>query len=890
MVQTCSKCSRANPADAVYCYFDGFVLGGAGRNGGPLKVSTQLFISPFVFPTGRACRSFDELALACQEEWGAARNLLVQGYLENFFSSLGRADLALAAKEAARFPDPDRALDQILAKLPSGVLAEPALRVDPLEIKLGVLGTGGDRTFELHLENSGMRLLYGTVNSSDAWLTLGQLPGASEKHFQFNHEQVITVRVRRDRMRAGPKPLDGRLLIESNAGSAIVVVRAEVPAVPFPTGTLAGARSPRQAAEKAKANPKAAAVLFENGAVATWYKDNGWTYPVQGPSASGLGAVQQFFEALGLTPPPRVHISERAVTFQANPGDTLFYTLEVSSEAKRPVYAHAVSNQYWLEVGRPRLNGNRATVPLSIPAVPNQPGETLTARLSVQSNGNQRFVVPVTLQVGGVFDFAAMTAPSPPPLPAAPPAARPSRETLPLQPKETLPEAQPPPVGAVSTLIMDAPPLPLPLPSTVVRPRHSAGRVRRVHLIPAGLLLLALLGVVVWDVVQPATTSEVEEQGLGVAFDSGGEQVLGFVYDPKPDPHDIQYRFGLVLLKEKDPKNDGGKKRLTYRENGASNNVCIRVEGHDYFYGKVPGERLGRAELNNKNHAWKTGWQFREEGVQVTQLVQIVPGAQSGQLDTCLVRYTVVNKSSVPRKVGLRVLLDTYIGSNDGVPFTIEGRSGLLTTPEVFENDKVPAFIQALERPDPKDPGTVAMLGLKGIEVPKVDLEPITKVLICPWESDAVGWDVAISEENHNKKIDDSCVVLYWAEREMKAGAVRDMAFTYGLNAISAPEGSGNMALTVGGSFVADNDFTATVYIKNPKDGQTVTLVLPEGLSFAAGQSAQQAVPPVHGQDDYSQVSWRVHSSKPGKFNLRATSGVSGVVHRVKISSGSLFR
>ena len=33
MVQTCSKCSRANPADAVYCYYDGLVLGGHSRNG-----------------------------------------------------------------------------------------------------------------------------------------------------------------------------------------------------------------------------------------------------------------------------------------------------------------------------------------------------------------------------------------------------------------------------------------------------------------------------------------------------------------------------------------------------------------------------------------------------------------------------------------------------------------------------------------------------------------------------------------------------------------------------------------------------------------------------------------------------------------------------------------
>src|SRR6185437_9255802 len=89
MVQTCSKCSRANPVEAVYCYFDGFVLGGHSRNGGPVAVGAQAFAHPFVFPGGRQCRNFDELALASQEEWSAARDLLKQGYLGNFFGGLG---------------------------------------------------------------------------------------------------------------------------------------------------------------------------------------------------------------------------------------------------------------------------------------------------------------------------------------------------------------------------------------------------------------------------------------------------------------------------------------------------------------------------------------------------------------------------------------------------------------------------------------------------------------------------------------------------------------------------------------------------------------------------------------------------------------------------------
>src|SRR5438876_846789 len=128
MVQTCSKCSRPNPAEALYCHFDGFVLGGALGAGGPLAIGARAFTSPFVFPNGRTCRSFDELALACQQDWAAACELLHKGYLETFFGGLGRLDLARAAKEAAAFPDRERGLDQLLGRMPTSALADPRLR------------------------------------------------------------------------------------------------------------------------------------------------------------------------------------------------------------------------------------------------------------------------------------------------------------------------------------------------------------------------------------------------------------------------------------------------------------------------------------------------------------------------------------------------------------------------------------------------------------------------------------------------------------------------------------------------------------------------------------------------------------------------------------------
>ena len=91
----------------------------------PRRHRRPAFQSPFVFADGRTSRSFNELALACQEEWPAAGDMLQQGFFETFFKSIGRVDLVVAAREAAKFPDRDRGLDQLLAKFPGDVLEAP---------------------------------------------------------------------------------------------------------------------------------------------------------------------------------------------------------------------------------------------------------------------------------------------------------------------------------------------------------------------------------------------------------------------------------------------------------------------------------------------------------------------------------------------------------------------------------------------------------------------------------------------------------------------------------------------------------------------------------------------------------------------------------------------
>jgi hypothetical protein len=865
MVQTCRRCARVNPEDAAYCYFDGIALGGPVANGGPILTGAQTFHSPFTLASGRTCGNFDELALACQENWAEALELLQQGYLESYLGSLGRADLALAVREAARFPDRDRGLDQFLAKLPSNVVAPPRLEVEPTELNLGQLQPGEDRHFGLNLTNQGMRLLYGSVSCDCGWLTVGEAPGAPQKLFQFKHELDVPVHVRGQLLRARNRVFEGRLIVESNGGTATALVRVEVPVKPFPEGVLAGARSPRQAAEMAKAAPKEAAPFFENGAMARWYQDNGWTYPVQGPAATDVGAIQQFFEALGLTKAPKVEISEQAVHLRGTVGVPLQHELELRTVEKRAVYARGASSQGWLEVGRPRLSGRTATIPLLIPAVPDREGETLQATVRILTNGNQRFKVKVTLEVIGSFSFDTE---APMALPAESAPASSTATTMPAPARETVPA-----------------------PATL-RARALSFARRWIHAVPALVLALALSGVVIWDLAYPPSG---EDGTLSPYVLDDPEPHLGVKFSPT-------MRFGLLMLKDKDPLDKDRFKRLTMEEDGRTNNTCIRLDGHENLFGLPPGDwargkagPLKQVKLDRGRRGWMSSWWYNQEKVLVRQTVEIVPGGQSRVLDTCLVHYLIENRDTIPHDVGIRVMIDTFIGSEDGVPFVIPGQPGFLETKRVFEQKEIPDFIEALERPNPADPGAIAHLAPKipGVKIQRDDPEPeaIDNLVVCRWPGNSEKrwqWDYEPMNEPPNAP-KDSCVVLYGPENRMAPGERRALAFTYGLGRIAS--GGGELGLTAGGSFQPGKVFTVVAFVKDSQEGQKVKLLLPKGLSLAPGADGeeQQQEQTVAKAKHYGQVSWRVQADKEGSFPLEVVSGGQTEHYRIQIKRAGLF-
>jgi hypothetical protein len=257
-------------------------------------------------------------------------------------------------------------------------------------------------------------------------------------------------------------------------------------------------------------------------------------------------------------------------------------------------------------------------------------------------------------------------------------------------------------------------------------------------------------------------------------------------------------------------------------------------------------------------------------------------------LDTCLIKYRLENIGKAPHSVGLRFLLDTLIGDNDGVPFTLPGEQSLVKTMKDFPTPRdVPDFIQVLERPNLQDPGMVLQLNLRVSDKLKApDRVSLTKF---PPEG-MKRWEVPMVP-----MADDSSVILYWQPAELKPKQTRDLGFTYGLGSVSINRSSGGgaaakLGVTVGGSFYAGGELSVVALISDPNTRE-VSIEVPTGLTLLDAKTQKQQVPK-HVDGRPSPVTWRLRAAQSGTFTINvSTEGASRQTQgrRIRIEPKSLF-
>jgi hypothetical protein len=316
----------------------------------------------FVFSSGRRCKTFDDLVQGCQYEWEDARHLLRNGDFARYFAQVGRHDLARTARENQTLPDPDIALHTFLNQLPASQIQGPRLDLNPRRLTLGGIRPGEQRRIPLTVLNQGKGLLQGkiTVSEGGQWLKIAADGNPVECALKTARSQSVQLHIDARGLTA-PQTYSGKLTVITNGGISEVAVRLDVTAMPFAQAPFQGAASPRQLAERMRANPKQAVPLLENGEIAQWFKLNGWAYPVSGPPARGVAAVQQFFEGMGLSKPPPLQLSDQEFHFFCTPPEVIQARVTLRTNSKKWVYAQADSDKPWLRVTTPSVSGPQQT-------------------------------------------------------------------------------------------------------------------------------------------------------------------------------------------------------------------------------------------------------------------------------------------------------------------------------------------------------------------------------------------------------------------------------------------------------------------------------------------------------------------------------------------------
>jgi hypothetical protein len=352
--------------------------------------------------------------------------------------------------------------------------------------------------------------------------------------------------------------------------------------------------------------------------------------------------------------------------------------------------------------------------------------------------------------------------------------------------------------------------------------------------------------------------------------------------------------FGLTAIGE----SRQGEKRLTLNEFGHTNHILLSVEGSDvpFFRGGTVVKDLTSDGTQTTGNSSKFGQggtaqvgvlpddgpyvvQWKYGFLLVEQQAEYEVNPVSGTMDALRIRYTLTNTDQLRKHTaGMRIMLDTFIGSNDGVPFFIPGRQGVTDKPCTFKGSDVPETVLALERNDLGDTTMTAVqlrLGDGNEERPsKLVLSQwpgsATKAKLYPdeqWRAvEGLGWDWQISDTFNG----DSAVGIYYAPKELNPGQKRVFSFAYGLGSLSHGVGRTGLKLYSSGPFEAGKSFRISALVRKPKAGQTVTLNLPQGLHFGQGEVARKPVELQRGVE-VTKVDWTVvaERSAGGRLDLR---------------------
>ncbi len=322
--------------------------------------------------------------------------------------------------------------------------------------------------------------------------------------------------------------------------------------------------------------------------------------------------------------------------------------------------------------------------------------------------------------------------------------------------------------------------------------------------------------------------------------------------------------------------------------------TTIRVGNENWVFGGTTARRAGRdgrygevvQQPRITDNAIVTVWQTGP--IEVTQKLSLVRSSTTGLMDSARIEYQVHNTDTVSHLVGVRAMLDTMLGQNDGAPFRVEDRA--LLTDTVFYGNEMPGFWQAFD--SLSDPQVMAQGTLSGAEVTTPD-----RVYFTNWGSLADEmWNFNFQPgRDFTRKGEfelDSAIALFWDPVPLQPNETRSYVTHYGLGGVTLAPGDLSLGVTSPSRVTADShhrqSFPIIAYIENTGAGEardvTAKISLPAGLSLVEG-TAQKRLGDLD-VGETIQTSWQVIPAE----DARGTLGYEVRVEAINAESNQVSR
>ncbi|MEK9728002.1 MAG: hypothetical protein VW397_07865 [Candidatus Margulisiibacteriota bacterium] len=226
--------------------------------------------------------------------------------------------------------------------------------------------------------------------------------------------------------------------------------------------------------------------------------------------------------------------------------------------------------------------------------------------------------------------------------------------------------------------------------------------------------------------------------------------------------------------------------------------------------------------------------------LKATQRLSLFRNPLTNVKDAVLIEYELKNEAKVTRDIGLRIMMDTMLGSNDAAPFRI-GEEAIVTEKKVI-GDQITDFWQSFD--SLASPNIIAQ-GI--LRYAPANLTPPDELILMNWGTLAdMPYRVQVNEGasfiREGEDEPDTALALFYEKRPLGPNQTRTYRTVMGLGGVTLAPGDLALGLTAPSTLaITDpNLYTIIAYISNT-GGFTATnakveLQLPEGLRLVKGQ------------------------------------------------------